>query len=495
MLSGQIKLDKNDEEGVSRQLFLQIRRLIEDGRLVPGTRLPASRKLAEELTVGRNTVLFAYEQLGLEGYVEADGRRGTRVSEASRGFHADHFGRAVSGSPAAPLRLSQGAERMMAVPRRDLPGSMTFLPGMPDVREFPHDVWARLLRRAARQAAMHEDFLGYAHYSGLPMLKSAILAHASVARGVVADEDQVMILSSAQAAQDLVAHMLLDPGDIALHEEPGYAGMLAALRAVGAHCEPIGIDDDAPYQTLLGQGDETIRPKLIYSSPSHQFPTGRVMSLEERLSLLRYAQEKDCFILEDDYDSEFHFSGAPISSLQGLDRGEVVIYMGTFSKALSPGMRVAYLIVPKRLVEPTRKCLRNVGAVPSVVVQWALSDFLGEGHVRSHIAKMTREYRARRDRLAERLGALGFQWLSLAIPEGGIQLPAYLCRKASGLDDRCLLKAMLEIGVEGSSLSSLYWSGKVTPRAGVLLGYAASDEKAIDKGVDQLIGLLSQMAP
>nr|WP_321460114.1 PLP-dependent aminotransferase family protein [uncultured Cohaesibacter sp.] len=495
MLASLVALDRTDGEGLSRQLFMQIRHLIERGRLKPGSRLPASRQLADDLGVGRNTVLLAYEQLGLEGYLEADGRRGTRVSEASRGFRGSHHGVAEDAGAIPSARLSQTALRLMGVPRREESRSMTFLPGMPEVRQFPHDVWARLMRRAARQVASREALLGYAHYTGLPMLKEAILEHVALARGVVADMDQVMILSSAQAAQDLVARMLLDAGDVALHEEPGYAGMTAALAGVCAKSLPIRIDAAAPYLALAGEEGEADIPRLIYSSPSHQFPTGRVMALDERLALLRYAQERDCFILEDDYDSEFHFSGAPLSSLQGLDRRGLVIYMGTFSKALNPGLRVAYLIVPKRLVEAAGRCLRNVGSVPSVTVQWALSDFLREGHFRSHVLRMNRLYRQRRDCLVEQLRAQASDWLLPVVPDGGIQLPAYFCGKAVGLDDRALLGAMLEAGMEGSALSSLYWSGRTEKRHGLLLGFAASDEAAIRRGVGQLASLLCKMAP
>nr|WP_319388425.1 PLP-dependent aminotransferase family protein [uncultured Cohaesibacter sp.] len=495
MLIGQISLDRTDAEGLPRQLFQQIRQLIEQGRLAPGTRLPASRQLARELKVGRNTVLVAYEQLVLEGYLEADGRRGTRVSAASSGFGDGGHGAAQQEVPIPEPRLSGSARRMMTVPRRALPGALTFLTGMPEVGAFPHDIWARLLRRAARQVASHEDLLGYAHYSGLPVLRQAILDHVSMARGVVADVDQVMILSSAQAAQDLVARVLLDEGDVALHEEPGYAGMSAALAGVGARILPIMVDDETPCQDLLDGRWGTMAPQLIYSSPSHQFPTGKVMALEERLALLRYAQQKDCFILEDDYDSEFHFSGAPISSLQGLDRRGLVIYMGTFSKALMPGLRVAYLVVPKRLVEPMRRCLRNVGAVPSVVVQWALKDFLEEGLLKAHVTRMSRLYRDRRDCLVDRLKREAADWLAPTVPEGGIQLPAYFCGKAKALDDQAFITAMGEVGVEGSAMSALYWSGQRAARAGVLLGFAASDERAIGRGVQQLVALLSKMAP
>jgi GntR family transcriptional regulator/MocR family aminotransferase len=296
MLTGQISLDRTDAERLPRQLFLQIRQLIEQGRLVPGTRLPASRLLAGELKVGRNTVLVAYEQLMLEGYLAADGRRGTRVSAASSGFGDGRHGAAQQEAPIPEPRLSDSARRMMTVPRRDLPRALTFLPGMPEVGAFPHDIWARLLRRAARQVASHEYLLGYAHYSGLPVLKQAVLDHVSAARGVVAEVDQVMILSSAQAAQDLVARVLLDEGDVALHEEPGYAGMSAALAAVGARTLPVMVDDETPCQDLLEGRWGTMVPQLIYNSPSHQFPTGKVMALEERLALLRYAQQTVSFI-------------------------------------------------------------------------------------------------------------------------------------------------------------------------------------------------------
>jgi GntR family transcriptional regulator/MocR family aminotransferase len=169
--------------------------------------------------------------------------------------------------------------------------------------------------------------------------------------------------------------------------------------------------------------------------------------------------------------------------------------MGTFSKALMPGLRVAYLVVPNRLVEPMRRCLRNIGAVPSVVVQWALKDFLEEGHLKAHVTRMTRLYRDRRDCLVDRLKREAADWLAPTVPEGGIQLPAYFCGKARGLDDRDFVRAMGEVGVEGSAMSGLYWSGQRAARAGVLLGYAASDEHAIGRGVQQLVALLSKMAP
>ena len=371
LLAEQITLDRASEDGLVRQLFAQIRRLIEEGRLPAEAHLPPSRQLALALGVGRNSVLAAYEQLAMEGYVHPDGRRGTKVSKASAGFA--EVGGGVDASPVlrtAP-RLSEQATRVMAIGRRDMPGPVAFQPGMPETRAFPHDLWARLLRRAARGLHGRQDLAGYGHYAGLPDLKQAIAAHVAKARGVVAGADQVMIFSSAQAAMDLVARVLLNRGDCALHEEPGYGGMLAALSGVGADIRPIQVDEPDAYRTLEAVVLDDATPRLVYVTPSHQYPTGRVMPLDERLALLDFAASYDAFILEDDYDSEFHFSGAPISCLQGLDRRDLVIYMGTFSKALMPSLHVAYLIVPKRLKDPVRRVLRNIGAVPPLVVQMA----------------------------------------------------------------------------------------------------------------------------
>ncbi|WP_316860125.1 PLP-dependent aminotransferase family protein [uncultured Cohaesibacter sp.] len=495
MLASLIRLDREDESRLDRQLFLQLRQLIMDGRLSAGSRLPASRSLATDLGIGRNTVLFAYEQLVLEGYVETHGRRGTLVSGATRGFLGMAKNERGDAIHSNDVRLSSTASRMISVARRDLPVSMTFLPGMPDVSQFPHDVWGRLLRRASRQAFNHPEFSGYGYYSGLPALKKAILDHGSLTRGIVAEADQVMIFSSAQAALDLVARLLLDEGDAALHEQPGYSGMLAALKAVGARTLPINVDRDRPYEGLDHLLGGEHRPRLVYCTPSHQFPTGRLMSLQERLSLLAFSAKQGCFILEDDYDSEFHFTGSPISSLQGLDQGEQVIYMGTFSKSLMPSLHVAYLIVPRRLVEPVKRMVRNVGAVPSGVVQAALAHFIDEGHFRAYVAHMTKLYRERRDCLVHHLGEVCGQWIDPVVPDGGIQLSGLFKGDASLLDDGQVAALLGRRGIEVSALSSLYWADGKMERSGLLFGYAASDQEEIRAGVASLARLLSDIAP
>ena len=486
MLSEQIRLDRGSRSGLVRQLFEQIRALIEAGILVSGTSLPASRHLAKDLGVGRNTVMAAYEQLVMEGYLRSDGRRGTRVSAASRGFEARSLKAATEQEFGLIPRLSEEARRVGSVGRRTYPASTTLQPGLPEVRHFPHDLWGRLLRRAARQVHGCPDQSSYAHYTGLPQLQEAILSHISASRGVVAQPDQVIILSSAQAAMDLVCRLLLNEGDYALHEEPGYAGMWAALQAVGARSYPIEVHRADAYGNLLRLLPETAVPRLVYLTPSHQFPTGHVLSLEDRLAVLVLAREHGFFILEDDYDSEFHFSGSPISCLQGLDRHGQVIYMGTFSKSLMPSLHVAYLVVPPLLVEPMGRMVRNIGAVPALVVQRALSDFIMEGHFRAYIRQMAKLYEKQRDALLHCLQLRCGDWLDPMLPDGGIQLPSYFKEPHPETSDDEIAKRLVIAGIECSALSSLYWSGRVAPRQGLLFGFAASDPDEISDGVQHI---------
>ncbi|MCV6601851.1 MAG: PLP-dependent aminotransferase family protein [Cohaesibacter sp.] len=492
LLAGQITLLREGAEGLSRQIYGQIRGLIEEGRLGVGVRLPTSRALAQDLNVGRNTVMGAYEQLVMEGFLVADGRRGTMVSEASRGFEGQTAGVEDAGKAVrqvAQPRLSRQARHMIEVRRREHPAFHSFQPGLPELRSFPHDLWARHLRRAARHMQLHPDMGGYGHYSGVPDLQQAIIEHVRLARGVVAEPEQVLVLSSAQAALDLVCRLLLDAGDPAMMEEPGYSGALAAFRGAQADLRPLRLDDEAPFANLP-QGFD---PKLIYVTPSHQFPIGRLMGLEERLSLLRYAEAASSYILEDDYDSEFHFKGTPIASLQGLDRQERVIYMGTFSKSLMPALHVAYLIMPPKLVVPGAGLHRNMGSAPSVVLQYAIASFMQEGQFRTHIRQMCLLYQKRRAHL---LAALARHCAGDLVPtsqDGGIQLLGYLSDAllSKGWDDQSLSHHLRNHGLENSPLSSFYWSGEMERRQGLFLGYAASSLEAIDQQVALMADLMA----
>ncbi len=497
MLATRIKLDRTAAKGLVPQLFEQIRGVIEAGSLAAGSRLPTSRQLAAQLGVGRNSVLAAYDLLEAEGYLHAQGRRGTFVSEASRGFAPVLDKKGHQGSCTQNWHLSRSAQAMIAIGRRNGPSPHTFQPGLPDVRCFPHDLWGRCLRRAARRMHQNPVMGGYAHYHGLPDLREALIDHVAVSRGVSASAEQVIVFSSAQAALDLVARLLLDPGDVALHEAPGYAGMLAVLRGVHADIRPMDVQAGDMFRRLEALVADGATPRLIYVSPSHQFPTGRVMSLEDRLALLAFAAKHGAVVLEDDYDSEFHFSNAPLSCLQGLGRDDQVLYMGTMAKSLMPSLRLAYLVVPMPLVEPIKRMQRNMGAVPGLTVQWALADFLSSGHFRSHVRDMSKVYQARRDCLAEALATQCGDLLVPDVPDGGIQMPAYLAPRLveAGVRDEVLLADLAQCGIECTALSSLYWPAHAAGRQGLLFGYAASNEDEIVNGVEAVAHCLNRIAP
>ena len=508
MLLSDLELNRTSNTALVQQLFSQIRGLIESGALTAGSRLPTSRQLAGQLDLGRNTVIAAYDLLVADGYLQSFGRRGTFVSEASQGFVSASQkpvlpplcpgceGSNTRGVVAPPLRLSRSAEQLIAIRRRSLPRPPMFQPGLPEVRSFPHDLWGRCLRRAARQLHQDPTLGSYAHYHGLPQLRSAIINHVAVSRGVVARAEQVIVFSSAQAALDLVARLLLNEGDVALHEEPGYAGMMAPLRGVHGDCRPIAVEKVDAFTSLDHLVADGAVPRLLYATPSHQFPTGKVMPLKDRLALLSFAARHHCPVLEDDYDSEFHFSNAPLSCLQGLDRHNLVIYMGTFAKSLMPSLRIAYLVVPNQMVEPIRHMQRNMGSVPGFPVQMALAHFLTLGHFRSHVRDMNKLYESRRDCLFDALTEHCSDWLQPVVPEGGIQMPVLLKMRAlqAGLTDQSLLAALEKRGLECSALSSLYWSGRMGAKQGLLLGYAASDEHEIETGVKNIAQSLEAFA-
>ncbi|MCW2307046.1 MocR-like pyridoxine biosynthesis transcription factor PdxR [Rhodobium gokarnense] len=475
-VAGLISLQADGAEALPLQICRQIRDAIVDTTLPAGARLPSSRRLAGDLGVSRNTVLAAFEQLGIEGYLQSRTGAGTFVAATTRGL-------AVPERPAPPSGdtepgLSARGRVLASIDRSERPGGRAFRPGVPDVRLFPHDLWGRLLRSAAR--AIEPHYCGYGHFDGLPALKAAIAKHLAETRGVVAEPSQVLVISSAQAALDLSARMLIDPGDVAGLEDPGYKGALVALLGAGAEIADLPVDaegvDLAGYRGAL--------PKLIYLTPSHQYPLGATLSLERRLAILELARAANAHIVEDDYDSEFHYRSRPIPALAGLDGLEGagrVIYLGTFAKTMMPSIRVAFMVLPKPLVTPFRMALRNTGQVPAAVVQVALAKFLDEGHFRAHIRRVGAVYRRRRDFLVEQLAARCPQLQPDPVPDGGMQLAVFF--RDPSVDDQRFAEALAVRGVDCTPLGSLF---RGSGRAGLALGFAIPDEAEISAGIETI---------
>lgn len=485
---GTLDLDPAAAAPLYRQLYDALRGAILDGRLAAGARLPSSRILAVDLGVGRNTVLSAYEQLAAEGYLEGQVGAGTKVASVLPDRLLE-VGRPRTDSraakPEAAAKLSRRGETIASVkrtaPRYERGQGRAFQHGLPAIDQFPAALWSRFLARRARDP--RNGLFGYETGEGFRPLREAIAAHAGAARGVVCTADQVIVTTGAQAALDLAARMVIDPGDDVWIEEPGYLGARGAFLGAGAELVPVPVDGEG---IDVEAGVATGRmPRLIYVTPSHQFPLGVTLSLPRRLQLLDFARRERCWILEDDYDSEYRYAGRPLASLQGLDRAGRVLYMGTFAKTLFPALKVGYLIVPDALIEAFRTAIRLTGHVPPSAVQSALADFIGEGHFGTHVRRMRAVYAARQACLVAAIGAELGAFLEAAPGDGGMQLVAYLAPHAS---DREASAAAAEAGIHVTPLSAYHLGAR--RRNGLHMGFAAIPETQIGKSARRLAAIL-----
>lgn len=462
-------LNRAGEEGLAAQLTSQLRGLIASGRIGKGQALPSSRRLASDLGVSRNTVTYAFEQLAAEGYLETSHGRRPAVT-VDGGEHIESAGGAASRVRSAKPRLSPWASKLsqMDWPMSYLAPLRPLRPGHGDFREFPNEVWARCLRRSAVRAGRRE--LGPINR---PRLREALAHYLATSRGVRATADQIMILPSAQAALTLIAATLITPGDDVWVEDPGYPGAAAAFRASGARVIGVGLDQQG-MQRMSG----TAAPTLIFMTPSHQHPTGRLMSLARRTEFLNASRPGKTWIVEDDYDGEFHYDSRPVPALQGLDAHGRVFYVGTFSKAMMSDIRLGYLVVPPAMVATLEVAQRHIGLMAASHIQEALAEFIADGHFLAHVRRMRRIYHARRDHLVDGLQRHLGELLSVEVPAGGIQLVARFKRSRA---DRAAVKRLVEAGVETRALSSLSLG---RPRdQGLLLGFAAWRESEISAAV------------
>jgi GntR family transcriptional regulator/MocR family aminotransferase len=479
VLSGLVDIEFKPQGGVTlaQQLCNELRKVILDGALAPGRRLPSSRELARQLKVSRNTVSGVIDQLAMEGYLDvAQGRR--PVVAAAKPLLLR--GRSVASGLSRKVRMSQWAKGLQGTAWP--PANERFQPlqpGIADVREFPHELWARCLRRAARMTPLRGM-----QSLNRPSLQSALLRYLMEHRGVRAEPRQIFVMPSAQAAVELVARIVLDAGDLAWLESPGYIGARAAFEAAGARVSGVTLDQSG--LAIEGRSD---RPRLIFVTPSHQYPTGRLMSVNRRRELLAFAASVGATIIEDDYDSEFHYDGRPVAALQGLDETGCVFYVGTFSKSTFSDIRLGYVVVPEAYVDAFERAQRHSGHIAAVPMQEALAEFIEDGHFAAHIRKMTRLYGERRDHLVRALAAAAGNRLSVAPPSGGMQLVAYLAR---GVEDGDVSRRLHAAGVMARPLSPHYVGGVADH--GLFLGFAAWNAREIEAGAE-VIGEVLRKRP
>jgi GntR family transcriptional regulator/MocR family aminotransferase len=465
LLPGMLRLARDGGDTLTRQLTDQLRDLIARGRLAPGQRLPSSRQLAQSLDVSRNTVSFAIEQLAAEGYLSLSAGRRPAVA---KGLSLDGGKPQLPGNRAAAghLKLSSWARGLQHAkwPSIHAGRPRPFQSGLADEREFPHGLWSRHLRRAARNALSRQD-----KSINHPPLQQALLQHLTVHRGVKAKPAQILIVPTAQVGIALIATTLLDRGDHAWIESPGYGGADVALRAAGAILCAIPLDEQG-----MTVGPRKRAPRLIFITPSHQYPTGRLMPIGRRLELLRFAEAAGASIIEDDYDGEFHYEARPVAALQGLAASPRVLYLGTFSKATYADIRFGYIVVPEALIDTFELAQRHTGMLTSITVQDALAEFISSGAYLGHIRRVTRLYKGRRDRMLQALAAEAGDRLAIEAPAGGMQLLAR-CQTS----DQELSARLLKAGVVSRPLSNMFYHR--TGEQGLFLGFAAWNEPEIDQ--------------
>ena len=478
-----LALDRVDEKPMHRQLYDQLRELILTGRVPAGERLPSTRTLSRDLSVSRNTVATAFDQLLAEGYLEGRVGAGSYVSrelpEESLSARSD----ATCTPESHPRKrgLSARGQALAGLHRKRGKRTPTFAPGLPDVDDFPFDVWSRLMSRAWRRPPL--DLLANQEPAGYRPLREAIAGYLRTARAVRCDADQVIIVSGAQQAIGLAAHVLLDDGDPALVEDPGYPGVRGALLGAGAKLVPVPVDDEG-YDVDAG---EKISPdaKFVCVAPSHQYPLGLTMSLSRRLKLLEWASRVDGWILEDDYDSEYRYEGRPLAALQGLDRDGRVVYIGSFSKVMFPSLRLGYLVVPKDLTDPFRHARAALDDHPSSIAQPAMTTFIEDGYFAAHLRRMRKLYATRQTKLAELLEIHLADLLKITPSEAGMHLVANFKPKLSArMNDIQAVELAADAGINVAALSEYYANNP--KRQGLLLGYAAVREDKMQAGVIKL---------
>jgi GntR family transcriptional regulator/MocR family aminotransferase len=505
----EIELDANLSMPLYRQLYQRLRSAILSGQLERGARLPSTRTLASELGVSRNTTALAYDQLLMEGYIESRVGHGTIVSRQLPEFQPvmaqrqaskrQHKARATNGTvtngtvPNAratkadaptPVATRVHALRHLYQPADPEFTNKLFRGGQPALELFPYDLWARLIARHARKTL--PKLTGYQPTAGYAPLREAIAAHIGITRGVRCSPDQVILTAGSQGALDLAVRTLLNPGDAAWVENPGYFGAQGALLTAGARLVPVPVDNQGLDIASGVQRCPTAR--LVSTTPSHQFPTGVTMSLSRRLALLEWAREAKAWIIEDDYDGEYRFGGRPLEALQGLDQAGRVLYIGTFSKVLFPALRLGFLIAPEVLIEPLLTVRRHIDMHVPILEQLALTDFMQEGHFARHLRHMLQHYQRRRNLLLNELQQHLGDLLEVSAPEVGMHLVGWL---PPGKDDCRAAELANQAGLAVTPLSR--HSLEPLPRGGLVFGFASTDEEGIRVGVHKLAEALAHL--
>ena len=499
-----LTLDDLSPTPLYRQVYDQLRQAILSGRFLPGDRLPSTRALAASLDVARITVEQGYEQLAAEGYLESRPGSGRYVAQPL----PDDLLTAAGPSRPQPRPSRAGARptsgwaaRLMSgesdvagarglddpYERAGPPLTYDFRPGATSRDAFPASLWRRLLARQWRKEGA--ELLAYGDAAGYFPLREAIASYLQRARGVDCEAEQVVITGGTTQAVDLLTRLTVDAGDTAILEDPGFPGARALLSAAGARLLPLPVDDHGLRVESLPPPDQAGGVRLIYVTPSHQYPLGGTLPLPRRLALLRWAEAVGAIVVEDDYDSEFRYSGRPVTALQGLDRAGLVVYIGTFSKVLSPGLRLGYVVLPPRLLRPFIAAKRLADRHTPALEQRALADFILEGHFERHLRRLRILYRGRQGVLVE---ALRRELAGVCAVEPAAAGMHLVVRLAAGLDEDEVARAAAAASVGVHPLSRFRPTLAQGPV--LLMGYTGLANDEIAAGVVRLAAALHSVA-
>ncbi|WP_233884264.1 MocR-like pyridoxine biosynthesis transcription factor PdxR [Paraburkholderia flagellata] len=532
------RLDRGSAQPVYRQLHKLLQQAILSRELPAGARVPSSRLLAAELGIARNTVTQVYEQLVLEGYVTSATGRGTFVADTSPDeiVGATEIGSIetrkninVSGAVPPPGRvatnsqIARGAESLAAVapgvsaasgpetvataqPQRPTARALSargarligsagvskrqggaFMPGVPDVSRFPARVWTRLHNKYWR--SLRPDLLTYAPGGGLALLRHVLADYLRTSRSVRCSPEQIIITTGIHQSVDLAVRLLSDPGDTIWTEDPCYWGVRSVLHVSGLNTRPIAVDSEGLNPSPADFAAPP--PRLMLVTPSHQYPLGMVMSLARRRMLLEYARQHQCWIIEDDYDSEFRYGSRPLASLQGLDTAGQVIYVGSFGKTLFPGLRVGYLVAPEALAESFATASAELYREGQLLQQAVLAEFIAEGHFTSHIRKMRALYGQRRQVLLDVVSRRYGDALPAMGGDAGLHVVMQL---PEGSDDRAVAEAALARNIVVRPLSG-YYSSRERANPGLLIGYACVPDEEIAPAFETLAEAIDTTLP
>lgn len=467
-----------------------MRLAIISGRFVGGTRLPATRILAQELGVSRNTILSVYDNLIAEGYLESRVGDGTYVS---RELPEDHL------IPQQPIRRAQTVlenEHDMLSLRGRMLAQVSLVSGsaepaqprpfcadLPAVDAFPMDVWGRVMAKCWQKIT--PGMLGHVEPAGYQPLQQAIAQHLRAARSARCTPDQVIITSGSQQSLDLIARLLLDVGDPVWIEEPGYVGARTVFAAAGANLVPVPVDAAG-----LNVAEGSVRapnPKLIFVSPSRQYPLGMTMTPERRLELVEFSNKTGAWIIEDDYDNEFRYAGVALPSMQSTINADRIIYLGTFSKSLLPGIRLGYMVVPKELARSFVTAQTTITRHAPLIEQMTLCEFITSGQFAAHIRKMRQIYLERQTTLLNHAARYLSDFMTVFPAETGMHLVGLF---ASEIDDIAFCEAAQRRGLSLRPLSIYYL--QEPKRAGLILGFAATPSPRIIAGVERLANFTAE---